>query len=105
MRRPAAGDTRPSVGTANLPTRHLCKAASHAIRLSNLATMSSPVTHRSTAKQVCKRIFKTRRDNMKARNQREVTPSAAGVAKLAIIGTIEIATAQRQQLLPLLMAH
>src|ERR1051326_3269078 len=48
MRRPAAGDTPPSIRTANLPTRRLCKAAIPATNSSNLATSSSHGTHLST---------------------------------------------------------
>ena len=42
---------------------------------------------------------------MKTKSQIAFTPAAAGVAKLAVVGTIEIAPGRRDQLLPLLMAH
>jgi hypothetical protein len=44
MPRPAAGDTRPSVRMANLPTRRLCRAVIPATKRSKIATLSSPVT-------------------------------------------------------------
>jgi autoinducer 2-degrading protein len=42
---------------------------------------------------------------MKTKNKAATSPDGAGVTKLAIVGTIEIAPGRRDQLLSLLMAH
>jgi autoinducer 2-degrading protein len=51
------------------------------------------------------RATKSQKTEMKPNHENETAPGGARESKLAIIGTIEIASGRRNQLLPLLMAH